>query len=57
MSGPITRQPIILLSSSSTRVIAVLRDERERGGSKALLHEQLRVQDIVRVSPPRNTFT
>ena len=27
-------------------VIAVLRDERGRGGSKAL-HEQLRVQDIV----------
>lgn len=36
-------------------VIAVLRDERGRGGSKAL-HEQLRVQDIVRVSLPRNNF-
>ena len=36
-------------------VIAVLRDERGRGGSKAL-HEQLRVQDIVRVSRPRNNF-
>jgi ferredoxin-NADP reductase len=36
-------------------VIAVLRDERGRGGSKAL-HEQLRVGDIVRVSSPRNNF-
>ncbi|KAK46786.1 iron-sulfur protein [Caballeronia jiangsuensis] len=36
-------------------VIAVLRDERGRGGSKAL-HDQLRVQDIVRVSRPRNNF-
>ncbi|SAL60863.1 ferredoxin [Caballeronia peredens] len=36
-------------------VIAVLRDERGRGGSKAL-HEQLRVQDVVRVSRPRNNF-
>jgi ferredoxin-NADP reductase len=36
-------------------VIAVLRDERGRGGSKAL-HEQLRVGDIVRISPPRNHF-
>ncbi|GAB5094930.1 PDR/VanB family oxidoreductase [Caballeronia sp. LP006] len=37
-------------------VIAVLRDERGRGGSKAL-HEQLRVQDIVKVSLPRNNFS
>ena len=36
-------------------VIAVLRDERGRGGSKTL-HEQLRVQDLVRVSRPRNNF-
>ncbi|CCD40655.1 Flavodoxin reductases (ferredoxin-NADPH reductases) family 1, Vanillate O-demethylase oxidoreductase [Candidatus Paraburkholderia kirkii UZHbot1] len=36
-------------------VIAVLRDERGRCGSRAL-HEQLRVQDIVRVSRPRNNF-
>ncbi|MDR5747390.1 PDR/VanB family oxidoreductase [Caballeronia sp. LZ029] len=36
-------------------VIVVLRDERGRGGSKAL-HDQLRVQDIVRVSRPRNNF-
>ncbi|CAL8476230.1 2Fe-2S iron-sulfur cluster-binding protein [Caballeronia sp. S22] len=36
-------------------VIAVLRDERGRGGSKAL-HDQLRVQHIVRVSRPRNNF-
>ncbi|BDT57784.1 iron-sulfur protein [Massilia varians] len=37
-------------------VIAVLRDEKGRGGSKAL-HDSLRVQDIVTVSQPRNNFT
>jgi ferredoxin-NADP reductase len=36
-------------------VIAVLRDERGRGGSKAL-HERLRVQDRVQISRPRNNF-
>jgi ferredoxin-NADP reductase len=36
-------------------VIAVLRDEKGRGGSKAL-HDSLRVQDIVTVSVPRNNF-
>ena len=36
-------------------VIAVLRDEKGRGGSKAV-HEQLKVQDRVRVSCPRNNF-
>lgn len=36
-------------------VIAVLRDENGRGGSKAV-HEQLKVQDRVRVSCPRNNF-
>lgn len=36
-------------------VIAVLRDEQGRGGSKAV-HGQLRVQDRVRVSLPRNHF-
>ena len=36
-------------------VIAVLRDEKGRGGSKAV-HEQLKVQDRVRVSYPRNNF-
>lgn len=36
-------------------VIAVLRDERGRGGSKTL-HEQWHVQDAVRVSRPRNHF-
>jgi ferredoxin-NADP reductase len=36
-------------------VIAVLRDEAGCGGSKAL-HQKLRVQDIVRVSRPRNNF-
>ncbi|HYS67857.1 MAG TPA: PDR/VanB family oxidoreductase [Paraburkholderia sp.] len=37
-------------------VIAVLKDENGRGGSKTL-HQKLRVQDIVRVSRPRNNFT
>ncbi|MCY0386994.1 PDR/VanB family oxidoreductase [Robbsia sp. Bb-Pol-6] len=36
-------------------VIAVLRDEAGRGGSKAL-HGGLHVQDVVPVSPPRNHF-
>jgi ferredoxin-NADP reductase len=36
-------------------VIAVLRDEKGRGGSRAL-HDSLRVQDIVTVSAPRNNF-
>jgi ferredoxin-NADP reductase len=36
-------------------VIGVLRDEAGRGGSKAV-HDQLRVQDLVRVSVPRNNF-
>ena len=36
-------------------VIAVLRDEAGRGGSKAL-HDGLRVQDKVRISYPRNNF-
>jgi vanillate O-demethylase ferredoxin subunit len=36
-------------------VIAVLRDEKGRGGSKAL-HDALRVQDLATVSHPRNNF-
>ena len=36
-------------------VIAVLRDEKGRGGSRAL-HDALRVQDIATVSSPRNHF-
>lgn len=36
-------------------VIAVLRDDKGRGGSKAL-HETLRVQDIASVGVPRNNF-
>ncbi|WP_229411175.1 MULTISPECIES: PDR/VanB family oxidoreductase [unclassified Massilia] len=36
-------------------VIAVLRDEKGRGGSRAL-HEALRVQDLATVSGPRNNF-
>jgi ferredoxin-NADP reductase len=37
-------------------VIAVLRDDKGRGGSKAL-HDSLRVQDIATVSYPRNNFS
>lgn len=36
-------------------VIAVLRDESGRGGSKAV-HDKIRVQDIVKISEPRNHF-
>ncbi|MFM0221888.1 PDR/VanB family oxidoreductase [Paraburkholderia dipogonis] len=36
-------------------VIAVLRDERGRGGSRAM-HERLRVSERVRISRPRNHF-
>lgn len=36
-------------------VIAVLKDEAGRGGSKAL-QASIRVQDIVKVGPPRNNF-
>ena len=36
-------------------VIGVLRDEQGRGGSKAV-HATLHVQDVVRVSAPRNNF-
>lgn len=36
-------------------VIAVLRDEKGRGGSKAL-HDTLRVQDLASVGVPRNNF-
>ena len=36
-------------------VIAVLRDERGRGGSKAM-HERVRVQDVLRIGRPRNHF-
>ena len=37
-------------------VIAVLRDEHGRGGSKAL-HERLSVQDVATFSHPRNNFS
>ncbi|MGH8778068.1 PDR/VanB family oxidoreductase [Paraburkholderia sp.] len=37
-------------------VIAVLRDDAGRGGSKAV-HERLHVQGIVRISRPRNHFS
>jgi vanillate O-demethylase ferredoxin subunit len=36
-------------------VIAVLRDDKGRGGSRAL-HDALRVQDLATVSQPRNNF-
>jgi ferredoxin-NADP reductase len=37
-------------------VIAVLRDEKGRGGSKAL-HDSLKVQDVATFSYPRNNFS
>lgn len=36
-------------------IIGVLRDESGRGGSRSI-HESLHVQDIVRISAPRNNF-
>jgi ferredoxin-NADP reductase len=36
-------------------VIAVLQDEKGRGGSKTL-HQKLRVQDVIEISRPRNNF-
>jgi ferredoxin-NADP reductase len=57
LENGIIRQYSLCNSPADRRryVIAVLRDERGRGGSKAV-HEQLRVQDRVRVSRPRNNF-
>lgn len=57
MSDELVRQ--YSLSNAPTErhryVIAVLRDEAGRGGSKAV-HDGLKVQDIVMVSRPRNNF-
>lgn len=39
----------------SRYVMAVLKEEAGRGGSK-MLHETVRVQDMVRIGPPRNNF-
>jgi len=53
----ITRQYSLCNSPSERHryVIAVLRDDNGRGGSK-VLHETLQVQDIAKVSYPRNNF-
>ncbi|WP_027855167.1 PDR/VanB family oxidoreductase [Marinobacterium litorale] len=57
VSSNVTRQYSLCNDPSETHryVIAVLRDENGRGGSKAI-HDQLKVQDIVTVSLPRNNF-
>lgn len=57
LENGIVRQYSLCNSPDDRRryVIAVLRDEKGRGGSKAV-HEQLRVQDRLRVSRPRNNF-
>ncbi|PMS37387.1 vanillate O-demethylase ferredoxin subunit [Trinickia symbiotica] len=57
LSNGIVRQYSLCNSPGDRRryVIAVLRDEKGRGGSKAV-HEQLHVQDRLRVSYPRNNF-
>lgn len=53
----LTRQYSLCNSPSERHryVIAVLRDDKGKGGSKAL-HESLQVQDITTVSYPRNNF-
>ncbi|CAB3757053.1 PDR/VanB family oxidoreductase [Paraburkholderia humisilvae] len=57
LGGGLIRQYSLCNSPEDEKryVIAVLKDEKGRGGSKAV-HEKLRVQDIVRVSRPRNRF-
>lgn len=57
LNGGLVRQYSLSNSPNERHryVIAVLRDEAGRGGSKAL-HEGLRVQDKVRISYPRNNF-
>jgi vanillate O-demethylase ferredoxin subunit len=57
LANGIIRQYSLCNSPDDRRryVIAVLRDEKGRGGSKAV-HEQLKVQDRVSVSAPRNNF-
>jgi ferredoxin-NADP reductase len=57
LNGGVIRQYSLSNASRERHryVIAVLRDEAGRGGSKAL-HDQLRAGDVVRVSRPRNNF-
>lgn len=57
LAGGVVRQYSLSNSPAERHryVIAVLRDENGRGGSKAL-HDSVRVQDMVSVSQPRNHF-
>ena len=57
MSDDLVRQYSLSNAPSERHryVIAVLRDEAGRGGSKAV-HDGLKVQDIVQISRPRNNF-
>jgi vanillate O-demethylase ferredoxin subunit len=57
LKGGVVRQYSLCNSPAEHKryVIAVLRDESGRGGSKAV-HEHLHVQDTVRISRPRNNF-
>jgi ferredoxin-NADP reductase len=57
LAGGVIRQYSLCNSPAERHryVIAVLRDEHGRGGSKAV-HDQLRVQGVVRTSLPRNNF-
>jgi len=58
LPGGVVRQYSLCNAPSERHryVIAVLRDEKGRGGSTSL-HNSLHVQDIVNVSLPRNNFT
>lgn len=57
LANGVTRQYSLCNSPAERHryVIAVLRDEKGRGGSKAL-HESLKVQDVAAFSYPRNNF-
>jgi vanillate O-demethylase ferredoxin subunit len=57
LQGGVVRQYSLCNSPAEHKryVIAVLRDESGRGGSKAV-HDHLHVQDTVRISRPRNNF-
>lgn len=57
LDGDIVRQYSLCNDPAERRryVIAVLKDESGRGGSKSL-HQALRVQDVIPISRPRNNF-
>ncbi|RMA59936.1 vanillate O-demethylase ferredoxin subunit [Acidovorax sp. 100] len=57
LPGSITRQYSLCNESGETHryVIGVLKDQKSRGGSRAL-HEEVNEGDVLTISPPRNHF-